>query len=522
MVRRWQEGGGLVNGSDLITEGTASATDAAPEPYSSWDSVPWDKVEAHVSKLQNRIARATREGRAEEARKAQRQLVASFDAKLLAVRTVAGNKGRNTSGVDGELWTTPNTKMEAALSLSAKGYKARPLRRVRIPKKGKRGETRPLGIPTMRDRAMQALYALALDPVAETTADRSSFGFRKGRSAQDASARLFQLLSRRNCPAYVLEGDIKGCFDHISHEWLLANVPMNKKVLAQFLRAGFMEQGEWHETGEGTPQGGIISPILANMALDGMERALAEMFMFGPNGRRTHSKATRNLVNLVRYADDFVVTAKTPEVAAQVREFLEGFLAERGLELSREKTLVTHIDKGFDFLGWNFRKYGGTMLVKPSRKSVESFVREMHRCILRDSGDLGQDELIDVLTPKIRGFANYHRHTCASDTFSKIDHIIHFQLMRWSCRRHPRKRKGWVYDRYWFRKGGGKFVFGREGHYLPHMAWQHIVRHVALKSDMNPYLDQDYFAARKKLLKERNAHSFHLPTAESRKAFGRA
>ena len=515
-VRHWQEGGGLVNGSDLITEHRASATDAEPEPYSTWDSVPWEKAETHVSKLQTRIARATKEGRVEDARKAQRQLVASFDAKLLAVRTVTTNKGRNTPGVDGVLWKTPQDKLAAARALTPKGYRAGPLRRVRIPKKGKRGETRPLGIPTMRDRAMQALYALSLDPVAETKADAHSFGFRRGRSAQDASQRLFNVLGRKTSARYVLEGDIKGCFDHISHDWLMNHVPMDKRVLAQFLKAGFMEQGEWHETDEGAPQGGIISPILANMALDGMEGMLNERFMHGKCGRRNPKKASANLVHLVRYADDFVVTAKTPEVAAEARTLVEGFLAERGLELSEEKTLVTHIDEGFDFLGWNFRKYGGKLLVKPSKKAVDSFVREMHRCILREGRGLSQEKLVKLLTPKIRGFAAYHRHTCASRLFAEIDHIIYRQLQRWACRRHPRKTKGWVHNRYWFEKGGSKYVFGSEDCFLPHMAWQHIVRHMFPREDANPYLDRDYFAERKVLIRSINGRSFWIPAAKER------
>ena len=501
-----------MNGSDSITEPWASATDAEPEPYSTWDTVPWEKAEAHVSKLQTRIARATKEGRVEDARKAQRMLTASFDAKLLAVRTVTRNKGRNTPGVDGELWKTPQAKMAAAKALGPKGYRASPLRRVRIPKKGKRGETRPLGIPTMLDRAMQALHALALDPIAETTADMHSYGFRRGRSAQDASARLFLVLGRKANAKYVLEGDIKGCFDHISHGWLMAHVPMDKRVLAQFLRAGFMEQGEWHETDEGTPQGGIISPILANMALDGMEGLLRERFMTGGGGRRGMSKTRLNKVHLVRYADDFVVTAATPEVAKEAQSLIEGFLAERGLELSREKTLVTHIDKGFDFLGWNFRRYDGKLLVKPSKKAVNAFVREAHDCILRNGRGMGQEELIKRLTPKIRGFANYHRHTCASKTFAKIDHILYHQLARWARRRHPRKTKGWVYEKYWFRKGGNKYVFGNEDCYLPHMSWQHIVRHLYPAEDKNPYLDHDYFAERRLLLQRIRLGSFRTPS----------
>ena len=270
------------------------------------------------------------------------------------------SKGHNTPGVDGVRWDTPSAKLAAAKSLTSRGYRAKPLRRVRIPKRGKPGQTRPLGIPTMYDRAMQALYALALDPVAEVTGDRNSFGFRRGRSAQDASQRIFNLMCRRTSPAWVLEGDIRSCFDAISHEWLLGNVPMDRAVLAQFLRAGFMEQGEWRETESGTPQGGVISPILCNLALDGMEELLAQHFTLNGRGNRDARKASRSKVHLVRYADDFIVTAASPEVAEEARALLVPFLAERGLELSGEKTLVTSIGDGFDFLGWSFRKYSGS------------------------------------------------------------------------------------------------------------------------------------------------------------------
>ena len=294
-----------------VYEGDSKTEEAGTEgasPYDSWDTIPWERAELHVNRLQTRIAVAEKEGRTEDVRSLQRRLTSSFDAKLLAVRAVTTSGGKSTPGVDNVTWDTPKAKLEAAKSLTTKGYRAKPLRRVLIPKRGKPGQTRPLGIPTMYDRAMQALWAMALDPVAEVRADRFSFGFRRGRSAKDACARLFVCLSRASSPQWVLEGDIKGCFDNISHEWLMRNVPMDKAVMAQFLRAGFMEQGRWHETAAGTPQGGVISPIYCNLALDGMERLLDERF--APSGRRKSS----NKVNACRYADDFVVTAASPEV----------------------------------------------------------------------------------------------------------------------------------------------------------------------------------------------------------------
>ena len=502
-----------MSGSDLRAE-RASATGEPAKPYDRWETIPWEDVERHVSRMQARIAKAAVDGRVEAARKEQRRLVRSYDARLLAVRAVTSNRGKRTPGVDGELWATQSAKLNAARSLTQRGYRARPLRRVRIPKKGKRGQTRPLGIPTMRDRAMQALWAMALDPVAEASADKHSYGFRRGRSAQDAGQRLFQCLAQRTSAQYVLEGDIKGCFDHISHEWLMDNVPMDKRVLAQFLKAGFMEMGEWWETDEGTPQGGPISPILANIALDGMGRLLDERFMLTRRGTVNMTKAGRNKVHLVRYADDFVVTAATPEVAEAAKAMVAEFLAVRGLELSGEKTLITHVGKGFDFLGWNFRKYGGKLLVKPSKKSVQSFVRETHACILRESGSMGAEELIRSLIPKVRGFANYHRHTCASETFDRIDHVMHCQLMRWACRRHPGKHKGWVHERYFCTVGGNHYMFGTQELFLPHMSWQHIVRHRILKADANPYLDREYFGERKRILRRNNSNSFRMPAAD--------
>ena len=275
-----------------------------------------------------------------------------------------------------------------------------------------------------------------------------------------------------------------------------------------------MEMGEWWETDEGTPQGGPISPILANIALDGMGRLLDERFMLTRRGTVNMTKAGRNKVRFVRYADDFVVTAAAPGVAKEAKAMVAEFLTARGLELSEEKTLVTHVGEGFDFLGWNFRKYGGKLLVKPSKRSVQSFVRETHACILRESGSMGAEELIRSLIPKVRGFANYHRHTCASKTFDRIDHVMHGQLMRWACRRHPGKHKGWVHGRCSCTVGGNHYMFGTRELFLPHMSWRHIVRHRILKADANPYLDREYFEERKRILRRNNSNSFRMPAAD--------
>ena len=300
-----------------------------------WKSIDWKKAEAEVNRLQARIAKATQEKKWNTVKRLQYLLTHSYYAKVLAVRKVTTNKGKKTPGVDGELWSTPAAKMRGVLTLTDKGYKAKPLRRVFIEKKGKKAK-RPLGIPCMYDRAMQALYALALDPVSETTADTKSFGFRKGRCAQDACEYIFTALSRSFSPQWVLEGDIKGCFDHISHDWLIEHIPMDKSVLKQFLKAGFIFEQELFPTDEGAPQGGVISPILANMALDGMQKVLSDRFDLSAKGEVSAFVHNKSKVNLVRYADDFIVTAATKEIAEEAKAIIRDFLQTRGLELSED------------------------------------------------------------------------------------------------------------------------------------------------------------------------------------------
>lgn len=325
---------------------------------------------------------------------------------LLAVKNVTQNRGKRTAGIDGAKWTTPNAKMNAALGLSDKRYKAKPLRRVYIPKQGS-AKKRPLSIPTMYDRAMQTLYALALSPVAESTADARSFGFRKYRSAQDACEYAFACLSTKGSAQWVLEGDIKGCFDNINHDWLLENIPMDKAILKQFLTAGFVYNHHLNPTKAGTPQGGIISPLLANMTLDGLEMAIASRWHVTKRGIIDKRRCNPHKVNFVRYADDFIVTAASEETAKEIAEVIKGFLKERGLELSAEKTHITHVDDGFDFLGWNFRKYKGKLLIKPSKKAIDNVTRKVSGVIKRAKA-WNPANLIDARNPIIIGWSNYH------------------------------------------------------------------------------------------------------------------
>ncbi len=450
-----------MNGNNSTTETPVSERLSDSKRLSmQWKTIDWKKAEQEVNRLQVRIVKATQEKKWNTVKRLQYLLTHSFHAKALAVRRVTTNKGKKTAGVDGEIWRAPAMKMRAVLSLTDKNYKAKPLRRVYIEKKDKK-KKRPLGIATMYDRAMQALYALALEPVEETTTDMKSFGFRKGRCCQDACEYIFTALSRKVSPEWVLEGDIKGCFDNISHEWLVENIPMDKSVLKQFLKAGFIFKGELFPTEDGTPQGGVISPILANMALDGMQKVLSDRFH---TNRRKVDLRFKNAhkVNLVRYADDFIVTAATEEIALEAKELIKDFLKTKGLELSDEKAVVTHINSGFDMLGWTFRKWNGKLIVKPSKKSVQTIVWNLSDTILKRGKAWNQDVLIMKLNQQIRGWTNYHQSVCANEAFAHLDYILYELLWGWAKKRHPKKGKWWISTKYWHRRGNQNWVFSTD------------------------------------------------------------
>lgn len=432
--------------------GAPSAAVDATRDVVAWHALDWPRVHRTVRRLQARIVKATRDGRHGKAKALQWLLTHSLSGRALAVRRVTENRGKRTPGVDGRTWDTPGQKMTAVRALRRRGYQPRPLRRVYIPKSNGTGR-RPLGIPTMHDRAMQALYLLALEPIIETTGDRNSYGFRRGRSAADAIEQCFKLLSKRSAPRWVLEGDIKSCFDRISHAWLLDHVPMDTVVLRKWLTAGFMEQSVLYPTTDGTPQGGIISPCLANAALDGLERALAERLP------RTSRAGRRAKVNLVRYADDFVITGSGEALLADVvQPTVEAFLRERGLELSPTKTLITRVDDGFDFLGQHVRRYGDKLLIRPAKKSQTALLRHV-RAIVRASKALPAGVLIERLNPVIRGWTNYHRHVCSGKTFDRLNHLIFGMLWQWAKRRHRNQTRYWIKDRYFRRVGGEAWVF---------------------------------------------------------------
>ena len=346
---------------------------------------------------------------------------------------------------------------------------------------------------------MQALHLLALEPVAETTADLNSYGFRPERSTADAGGQCFISLAKKASAEWVLEADIQGCFDKISHDWMIANIPTDKVVLKKWLKAGYVYQNELFPTDAGTPQGGIISPVAANMTLDGLEAMLAEKF---PRARQRGLK-----MNMVRYADDFIITGHSKEwLEHEVRPAVAEFLAERGLVLSPEKTRITHIKEGFDFLGWNIRKYNGKLLMKPSKANVKAHLDKI-REIIKANKTAKQASLIRLLNPVLRGWANYHSHVVATQAFARVDHEVWSMLWRWAARRHPKKGARWIKIKYFRANGLRNWVFAatenkedgttRELTLLKESDTP-IKRHVKIRAGANPHDPQwgRYFESR--------------------------
>jgi len=460
-------------------------------PLLTWKTIDWSRVRQEVRRLQMRIAKATQAGKHRKAQALQWVLVHSRSAKLLAVHRVTTNRGAKTPGVDNVIWRTDRQKLQATFNLKRHGYSPRPLRRHYIPKSN--GKLRPLSIPTLHDRAMQALYALSLAPIAETLADRYSYGFREGRRCADALEQCFTVLSQRASAQWILEGDIRACFDEIDHQWLLQHVPMDKQLLRAWLKAGYWEKEQLFPTWKGTPQGGLISPLLANFALDGMERAVKAVAKQGDK------------VNFVRYADDFVVTGANQELLEQkVKPALTAFLKERGLELSEQKTVITHIQEGFSFLGHTVRKYGDKLLITPAKSKVQT-LRDKIKQVIQSALGLAQEVLVRKLNPLLRGWANYYRHGAAKATFEKLDHYVFGKMWRWVTRRHPRKSRGWKKRKYFSAGEDGTFsvrvqLKGKSCVLkLYSLASTPIERHIKVRGTANPYDPNytDYFDQRR-------------------------
>ncbi len=386
--------------------------------------------------------------------------------------------------MDGVVWNTPRKKMQAALSLKRRGYKAKPLKRVYIPKK-QIGKFRSLSIPVMRCRGQQALHLLALEPVAEMLVDKNAYGFRPLRSTADAIGQCFILLGRKDAAQYILEADIKDCFNSISKSWIQDNVTMDKEMLRKWLDAGYIDKGRWNPTEKGTPQGSLCSPTILNVTLSGLEATVKKA-----------ASSRKYKVHSCIYADDFIITGATKEVLEdKVRPAVESFLRERGLSLSQEKTRVTHINEGFDFLGMNIRKYKSKLIIKPAKSSIKRFLADIRR-IIKINATTKMEDLIRQLNPKVRGWANYYRHVCSKRIFNYVDNAIFWALWRWCKRRHPKKGVRWIKDKYFHKDKLRNWVFSakiqdKDGNKsylnLIKAADTPIRRHVKIRAEVTPY-----------------------------------
>lgn len=469
---------------------TLKAIDGLKGDDDLWNSIKWREVNQIVDCLQRRIVKAVKAKNKEKVRSLQRLLARSLAGRLKAVKRVTTNRGKRTPGVDKILLDTPGKKWQQAQRLNVTGYKSQPLKRTYVPKKN--GKLRPLGIPVMHDRAEQSLEQMGLDPVSECTADSHSYGFRKKRSIHDAIGACYNALRRRGSAQWILEGDIKGCFDFIDHDWLLRHIPTRKSKLKQWLKSGYLERSMFNPTKEGTPQGGIISPTLANMVLDGIESLLASRFK------------RKDKIHFVRYADDFIITGDSKELLAEdVLPLIEEFLRKRGLSLSAEKTKISHMNDGFDFLGFNVRKYKDKLLIKPADSSI-SKIKSKIRVLIKMNQTIKTEVLIRQLNPVLRGWGNNYRHVVSKAIFGKIDHEIWKMTWQWAKRRHPKKMLKWIKSKYFQSIGTRRWVFREKDNPVSLFKLSDIPirRHIKIKANANPYDQEwyDYFIKRSQRL----------------------
>ena len=453
-----------------------------------WSELDWKAAESKLADLQAKLSLASYRQDKDDVKRLQKKIVRDPDIKCLAVKYVVENS--TAPGIDGVRWRTPAEKMKAALSLSSKNYRATPLLQISII--DKKGKERHPNLPTFYDRAMNVLYAFSLIPVTEAFADRKSFAYRKGRSTQDAHAYVLAALKGENAPPIIVYTDIKGCYANIQHSWILKHTPMDKHVLSEMLRAGIVFAGELFPTEEqGISEGANLSPHIANFVLDGLQKHIFRA-LYGDRDPDDYSDG-----NMIRFADDIIVTVRSRDKAAVVLEAIKDYIAVRGLSISEEKTTISDINEGFTFMSRIYIRKNGIIYCYPSDEAVSRFTSELRELILTNTKS--QRELIKALNSRLRGWAEYHRYSDAEKAFREVDAAVQTALLEAAMKLHPKMDLKRLQAKYWYKEPSGRYCYALKDDKSVRVIFLSdtvLLHREKMATYINPFLDADYVEKR--------------------------